>query len=70
VKNEMLRKGVDLGVADLVVGHAMDPTMAAYTAQGIPEHAPLWPRLVAAVATLPPYVAREPQEPEPLPAFR
>lgn len=53
VRSELLRAGVEEAVCLYLAGHTQGATAAAYVPEGSPEQSPWWPRMVAAVATIP-----------------
>lgn len=61
LRTELLRLGVEEPVVLYLVGHTAGHTAAAYVPEVSPEASPWWPRLVAAVALIPPHTAATPR---------
>lgn len=55
IRTELIRAGVEEAIALYLVGHSQGLTAAAYVPEADPEESPYWPRLLAAVATIPPF---------------
>jgi integrase len=53
IRTELIRSGVEEAIALYLVGHSQGITAAAYVPEAHPEESPYWPRMVAAISTIP-----------------
>lgn len=54
IRTELIRAGVEEAIVLYLIGQSQGITAAAYVPESSPEQSPYWPRLLEAVARIPP----------------